>query len=249
MSTGSPIRNSSPVPSDCRTIQAPPAAPAHRPVPRRHPVAERLGRFHHGAPGIEARFLRAGRAWRRHGTSAGRGRNGDILAAAIALAEAGTLTVFVGPMPAPTPTPTPTLTPTATPALAPAPTSTQAPTDGAGLRCFNSLPQADLAELMNGARLLVTNGGTTLLQGIACGRACIAVPIRAGSAAAHTRLRRRRGGHRGDPRCVRASPKRQATCCAMSPRARRWRGVRRISNWPMASRSRRTALAGLLAGR
>lgn len=45
------------------------------------------------------------------------------------------------------------------------------------LRCFNSLPQADLAELMSHARLVVTNGGSTLLQAIACGCACIAVPI------------------------------------------------------------------------
>jgi len=45
------------------------------------------------------------------------------------------------------------------------------------LRCFSSLPQADLAELMSQARLVVTNGGSTLLQAIACGCACIAVPI------------------------------------------------------------------------
>jgi hypothetical protein len=45
------------------------------------------------------------------------------------------------------------------------------------LRRFSSLPQADLADLMRGARLIVTNGGSTLLQAIACGRACIAVPI------------------------------------------------------------------------
>jgi UDP:flavonoid glycosyltransferase YjiC (YdhE family) len=30
---------------------------------------------------------------------------------------------------------------------------------------------------MSGARLIVTNGGSTLLQAIACGRACIAIPI------------------------------------------------------------------------
>jgi glycosyltransferase involved in cell wall biosynthesis len=39
------------------------------------------------------------------------------------------------------------------------------------------LPQADLAELMRSARLVVANGGSTLLQAIACGSACIAVPI------------------------------------------------------------------------
>jgi UDP:flavonoid glycosyltransferase YjiC (YdhE family) len=47
----------------------------------------------------------------------------------------------------------------------------------ARLRCFSSLPQADLAELLSQARLVVTNGGSTLLQAIACGCACIAVPI------------------------------------------------------------------------
>ena len=45
------------------------------------------------------------------------------------------------------------------------------------LRCFNSLPQGDLAELLRHARLVVTNGGSTLLQAIACGCACVAAPI------------------------------------------------------------------------
>jgi UDP:flavonoid glycosyltransferase YjiC (YdhE family) len=31
--------------------------------------------------------------------------------------------------------------------------------------------------LMRGARLIVVNGGSTLLQAIACGGACIAIPI------------------------------------------------------------------------
>jgi glycosyltransferase involved in cell wall biosynthesis len=39
------------------------------------------------------------------------------------------------------------------------------------------LPQATLAELMRSARLIVANGGSTLLQAIACGNACVAVPI------------------------------------------------------------------------
>ncbi|HWX26485.1 MAG TPA: glycosyltransferase [Steroidobacteraceae bacterium] len=39
------------------------------------------------------------------------------------------------------------------------------------------LPQAELAELMHAARLIIANGGSTLLQAIACGAACIAVPI------------------------------------------------------------------------
>jgi ADP-heptose:LPS heptosyltransferase len=73
----------------------------------------------------------------------------QFLAAANALAETDTV-VFVGPNP-----------------ISPSPR----------LRCFSSLPQADLAELMSHARLVVTNGGSTLLQAIACGRACVAVPI------------------------------------------------------------------------
>ena len=83
-----------------------------------------------------------------------------FFSAAIALANTGTLTAFVGP------TGSRTGGPTGTPEAPPA-----------TLRCFNSLPQADLAELMSGARLVITNGGSTLLQAIACGRACIAVAI------------------------------------------------------------------------
>jgi glycosyltransferase involved in cell wall biosynthesis len=41
----------------------------------------------------------------------------------------------------------------------------------------DSLPQADLAALMRGARIIVANGGSTMLQAIACGAACIAAPI------------------------------------------------------------------------
>jgi predicted glycosyltransferase len=71
-----------------------------------------------------------------------------FLAAARALADSGP-TVFVGPGALP-----------------------RGPLHG-----FNALPQADLAALMGGARLVITNGGSTLLQAIACGRACIGVPI------------------------------------------------------------------------
>ncbi len=39
------------------------------------------------------------------------------------------------------------------------------------------LPQAELAELMRASRLIIANGGSTLLQAIACGKACVAVPI------------------------------------------------------------------------
>ena len=45
------------------------------------------------------------------------------------------------------------------------------------LRRVASLPQAQLGQLMAEARLIITNGGSTLLQAIACGRACVAAPI------------------------------------------------------------------------
>ncbi len=70
-----------------------------------------------------------------------------FLAAALSLADSGP-TVFVGPG------------------------ALRGPLHG-----FNALPQADLAALLGGARLVITNGGSTLLQAIACGRACIGVPI------------------------------------------------------------------------
>jgi hypothetical protein len=44
------------------------------------------------------------------------------------------------------------------------------------------LPPAELAELMRAARLVVSNGGDTLLQVLACGRPCVAVPIAADQA-------------------------------------------------------------------
>jgi hypothetical protein len=46
------------------------------------------------------------------------------------------------------------------------------------------LPQEQLIELMRRARLVVSNGGDTLLQALACGCACVAVPI------AHDQARR-----------------------------------------------------------
>jgi UDP:flavonoid glycosyltransferase YjiC (YdhE family) len=45
------------------------------------------------------------------------------------------------------------------------------------LRSLGSLPQAELVELMRGAQLIIANGGSTLLQAIACGTASVAVPI------------------------------------------------------------------------
>ena len=77
-----------------------------------------------------------------------------FLEAARALAERGVATVFVGP------------TGAANAGLSDSP-----------LRCVDSLPQPDLADLMRGARLIVANGGSTLLQAIACGGACVAIAI------------------------------------------------------------------------
>lgn len=47
----------------------------------------------------------------------------------------------------------------------------------ANLQVLGSLPQAELAALLRSATLVVVNGGSTLLQAIACGRACVAVAI------------------------------------------------------------------------
>ena len=76
-------------------------------------------------------------------------------AAALKLARGGVPVVYVGPSDAP---------------------SAQSPSPSA-LRRFDSLPQAQLAELMCGARLVVANGGSTLLQAIASGAACVGVAI------------------------------------------------------------------------
>jgi len=73
-------------------------------------------------------------------------------AAAVELARSGVATLFVGRM-------------TGGAATVPNLTQTEA------------LPQSDLAALMRGAHLIIANGGSTLIQAIACGKACIAVPI------------------------------------------------------------------------
>ncbi|HUY84238.1 MAG TPA: hypothetical protein VMU86_06660 [Steroidobacteraceae bacterium] len=73
--------------------------------------------------------------------------------AAVELATAGVPTVFVGPFDA-----------------------ADAAEPGA-LRRRRSLPQADLAELMRAASVVVANGGSTMVQAIACAAPCIAVPI------------------------------------------------------------------------
>ena len=96
------------------------------------------------------------------------GAAAQFLAAARSLAAAGFATIFVGP------------------------TDGIAPSAGigvgvgmgmgmgmgsAGLRCVASVAQTELAALMRGARLVIANGGSTLLQAIACGAPCVAAPI------------------------------------------------------------------------
>ncbi|MFI4889397.1 MAG: glycosyltransferase [Steroidobacterales bacterium] len=76
-------------------------------------------------------------------------------AAAARLAADGARTVFVGPTPA----------------------AAVGSAAVANLQVFESLPQAELASLLRTAQLVVVNGGSTLLQAIACGRACVAIPI------------------------------------------------------------------------
>lgn len=84
---------------------------------------------------------------------------GQFLAVARQLATLGIPTVFVGP-------------------ASPAAVANSPPTDAvAGLHLTGALPQSALAGFMSGARLVITNGGSTLLQAIAGGAACVAVPI------------------------------------------------------------------------
>lgn len=49
--------------------------------------------------------------------------------------------------------------------------------DNSPLRTTDRLPLDDLVELMLGARLVITNGGYTLLQALACDSPCIAVAL------------------------------------------------------------------------
>jgi hypothetical protein len=73
-----------------------------------------------------------------------------VAKAAAQLAESGIPTLLVGVTPSETPI---------------------------GLRASPRIPMAQLAELMRGARVVVSNGGDTLLQAIACSRPCVAVAI------------------------------------------------------------------------
>lgn len=79
-------------------------------------------------------------------------------AAGQALAAQGVRTLFVGPEPG----------------AAGAAGATQ---NGAPFHAVGALAQGDLAALLRGARLVVANGGSTLLQALACGAPTIAVAI------------------------------------------------------------------------
>jgi hypothetical protein len=83
----------------------------------------------------------------------------QFLTAAENLAAAGFETTFVGPA-----------------QDAGGGTSPNAPGPGR-LERVPALPQAELAALMRRARLVIANGGSTLLQAIACGAPCVAAPI------------------------------------------------------------------------
>jgi len=90
-----------------------------------------------------------------------------------------------------------------------------------------AVPQSELAGLMRRARLIVVNGGSTLLQAIACGAPCVAVPI-----ARDQRQRIRR--------CVRAGV---AVETSLDPQAIAARAVELLKD-----EATRSALAGRAAG-
>jgi glycosyltransferase involved in cell wall biosynthesis len=78
----------------------------------------------------------------------------QFMAAAQRLARSGVPTVYVGPV-----------------------VADSIDASVSSWHALGPVPQADLAELMRAARLVIANGGSTLLQAIACGSACIAIPI------------------------------------------------------------------------
>jgi hypothetical protein len=123
-------------------------------------------------------------------------------AAARVLAAAGTATVYVGPG---------------------AGADIGAPSNW---HPMGSLPQSDLVELMRAARLIIANGGSTLLQAIACGNACIAVAIAKDQA---QRIRR----------CVAAGVALAATLDAAA--------MVQSANWLLQHEDERAALAGRAA--
>jgi UDP:flavonoid glycosyltransferase YjiC (YdhE family) len=74
------------------------------------------------------------------------------------LAAAGAPTIYVGP-------------------AGPVGTGDDGAANDSRLRQLAPLPQGELMALMRSARVVIANGGSTLLQAIACGCACVAVPI------------------------------------------------------------------------
>jgi hypothetical protein len=105
---------------------------------------------------------------------------GRFLVAARGLARRGVATRFVGPAASSEPAdPGAPAGPveSADPGAAPVHTAAQGAAHGAALSLLGVLPQSELAGQMRGARLVIANGGSTLLQAIACGVPCIAVPI------------------------------------------------------------------------
>jgi hypothetical protein len=70
--------------------------------------------------------------------------------------------------------------------------SPAAATEAALLTRLPLLPQPQLIELLRRARIVVSNGGDTLLQALACGCACVAVPIAHDQAARIVRCRQLR---------------------------------------------------------
>jgi spore coat polysaccharide biosynthesis predicted glycosyltransferase SpsG len=88
--------------------------------------------------------------------------------AALALASGGVPTVYVGPVKPPLATAA---------AVDRRSAARSGNSESPNWHALGPVPQGDLAELMRAARLIIANGGSTLLQAIACGSACIAVPI------------------------------------------------------------------------
>jgi hypothetical protein len=89
-----------------------------------------------------------------------------VATAARQLADSCVPTVLVGVTPA-------MLAPETSPASAP----TESITPADKLRTSPRIPMTELAELIRGARIVISNGGDTLLQAIASAKPCIAVPI------------------------------------------------------------------------
>jgi glycosyltransferase involved in cell wall biosynthesis len=124
------------------------------------------GTGHPGAGDAGDRFLDAARALARSGVdTVFVGRAGPAAGSATSAVTASTVGASTGEGS------------TGTASTAQADTAAASIADGARLWLPGPLPQAELAGLMRGARLIVANGGSTLLQAIACGRPCIAVPI------------------------------------------------------------------------